>query len=103
MDKNGQPRFIGKRNHPCVVTEPIGCLWYAGNSDTQFMLINATSLNTWISLGCSIEKYIKFSNNLVAAGCGGLEHHTGALLVKQYLSGYQCKGGVTSAAWEASS
>jgi hypothetical protein len=65
------------------------------------MLINATSLKIWISLGCSIEKYTKFANNLVAAGCGGLEHHNGALLVEHYLSGYQCKGDVTSAVWEA--
>jgi hypothetical protein len=46
MDKNDQPRFCGKQNHRRVVTEPIGCLWYAGNSDTQFMLINAISLKT---------------------------------------------------------
>jgi hypothetical protein len=75
MDKNGQPRFVGKQNHPRVVTEPIGCLWYVDNSDTQFMLINATSLKTWISFDRSVEKYTKFANNLVAAGCGGLEHH----------------------------
>jgi hypothetical protein len=100
MDKNGQPRFVGKQNHPRVVTEPIRCLWYAGNSDTQFMLINATPLKTWISFGRSVEKYTKFANNLVTAGCGGLEHHNGALLVVCYLSGYQCKGDVTSAAWE---
>jgi hypothetical protein len=59
------------------------------------MLIHATSLKTWISFGHSVEKYTKFANNLVAAGCGGLEHHNGALLVERYLFGYQCKGDVT--------
>ena len=103
MDVNGQPKFVGKRNHPRVVQAPYGAPWFGANNDTQFMLINATSEESWTSQGGTKEGYEKFANNLSAAGVGGLEHHNGALIVEEYVAGYQCKGDKSSAEWEASS
>eukprot|EP00956_Cyclotella_meneghiniana_P014574 scaffold21883_cov60-Cyclotella_meneghiniana.AAC.2 len=100
MDKNGQPKLNPRRNHPRVVAMPYGFHFYGANNDTQFILINATSKETFQERGA--EGYEKFSNNLVAAGCGGLEHHNGAHIVLRYVTGYCCKGNTNSEEWETS-
>lgn len=100
MDKNGQPKLNPRRNHPRVVATPYGFHFYGANNDTQFILINATSKTTFESRG--VGGYEKFANNLVAAGCGGLEHHNGAHIVLQYVTGYCCKGDMNSEEWETS-
>jgi hypothetical protein len=97
-DDNGQPRFIGRRNHPRVLQAPYGFEFFAANNDFQILIINATSHITLAARGP--EGYERFANNLVAAGLGGLEHHNGALIVEQYITGYMCKGDVSSHNWE---
>lgn len=88
-DKNGQLRFFGRRNHPRTVQEPHGFPYYNANNDFQFMLINATGRETLEEIGP--EKYEKFTNNLVAAGYAGLEHHNGAHVLSCYLTKYKTK------------
>jgi hypothetical protein len=100
LDKNGQPKFIARRNHPRVVQAPYGFTFYGANNDTQIILVNATSHVTLQNR--SPEEYKQYANNLVAAGCAGLEHHNGAYIAERYLSGYQCKGDVNSDVWETS-
>jgi len=53
------------------------------------MLINATGRETLEEIGP--EKYEKFTNNLVAAGYAGLEHHNGAHVLSCYLTKYKTK------------
>ncbi len=103
MDINGQPKLISKRNHPRTLAEPYGSLWYAANNDLQFLLINATSTETWNNRGSSKEEYEKFSNNLIAVGCAGFKHHNGSHITTEYTTKYQCKGDINSEAWQASS
>ena len=49
------------------------------------------------------EEYEKYHCNLLATGMGGLEHHNGVYIAEQYATSYTCKGGESSANWEATS
>lgn len=89
-DNNGQLRLFARRNNPRLVQEPSCFPYYGANNDTQIMLINATSKSTLSELGP--ERYERFSNNLVAAGYGGLEHYNGAHILNEYLTKYHTKG-----------
>ncbi len=100
FDKNGQPRYLARRNHPRILQQPYSFTWYGANNDTQQMLINATSQSTLSILG-SAENYEKYHCNLSAAGVQGLEHHTGLDMVEEYGCSYSCKGGENSANWQS--
>ena len=39
FDDNGQPRYVGRRNHPRVLQEPYSFPYYGANNDTQKFLI----------------------------------------------------------------
>ena len=100
VDVNGQPKFDGKRNHPRTLLKPFGAEWYATNNDFQILPVNATSNLTWEQTGCSAEAYNQISNNLVAAGLSGLDHHNGVYHWTEYLTKYQCKGDINSPDFE---
>lgn len=100
FDKNGQPKYVARRNHPRVLQQPYSFPWYGANNDTQHILVNATSTSTLSRLG-SAENYEKHHCNLAAAGVQGLEHHTGVDMAEEYATSYACKGGENSANWES--
>ena len=101
IDKNGQPRVVPRRNHPRTTQKVHGAAYYVANSDTQIILVNATSDVTRQTL--NDEEYESFSNNLTAAGLSGLEHHNGSYIMAMYATSYHCKGGENSQNWEAAS
>ena len=99
FDKNGQPRFLARRNHPRILQQPYSFPWYGANNDTQIFLINSTGPETLEEIGH--KEYEKMTCNLVAAGVGGLEHHNGVFVTEEYLTKYSCKGGDNSANWNS--
>ena len=80
FDANGHPRYISRRNHPCVLQQPYSFPWYNANNDVQIFLTNPTRKDTLEKLGQ--EGYEKFTRNLFAAGMGGLEHHYGIDIIE---------------------
>ena len=99
FDKNGQPRFLARRNHPRILQQPYLFPWYGANNDTQIFLINSTGPETLEEIGP--EQYEKMTCNLVAAGVGGLEHHNGLFITEEYVTKYSCKGSENSANWDS--
>ena len=103
FDKNGQPKFIARRNHPRVLQEPYSFPFYGANNDIQHLLVNSSSDSTNDTLGGTTERYDQYQRNLRSAGMGGLEHHNGLHIVEEYVTSYACKGGENSANWEETS
>ena len=96
-DKNGHAKFVAVRNHPRTLQQPYGFPWFGANNDIKFLLLNNCGEELLESLGP--EEYEEYSNNLVAAGWGGLEHYNGAHIIERYVTGYQCKGETNSQSW----
>ena len=103
FDKNGQPKFIARRNHPRVLQQPYSFPFFGANNDIQHLLVNSSSESTHTELGGTTERYDQYQRNLRSVGMGGLEHHNGLHIAEEYTTSYACKGGENSANWEATS
>ena len=97
FNDNQQPKIIFPRNHPRVLQEPYIFHLFGANNDTQPLLINASSNMLLDQL--QEEGYTKYFSNLLSCGMAGLEHHNGAYIVEEYITGYSCKGNENSANW----
>ena len=98
FDNNGMPKYEARRNHPRIITQPHAALYYGANNDTQVLLNNQTGKELISILG--VEGYKKFTSNMIAAKMGGLEPGQSENLLEEYLTGYACKGGESSAEFE---
>ena len=94
FDKNGIPRYHGRRNHPRVLQEPYNFFWWGCNNDTQKILVSSTLYETVTERGDSYEEFVK---KLMIAGRLGLEQYTAIDHIEQYMVGYFCKGSSASA------
>ena len=100
FDKNGSVRYVTRRNHPRVLQQQYSFPWWNANNNIQILLVNTNGEETLRTLGR--EEYEKLTDNLNAAGMGGLEHYNGIFVLEEYLTGYSCKGGQNSANWNES-
>ena len=86
IDANGTPNYVGPRNHPRIVAEPIMTRYWAANSDFQRFLTNAKGLE-----GDDKEGHCQ---NLDIADLSGLEQSSGATNCVNYACGYCHRRGI---------
>ena len=99
FDKNSCPRFVARRNHPRILEQPHVAEYFGANNDIQHILINASFTRTMEKLDNNFDAYIGYYRNLLALGKGGLEHHSGSNTAIKYMTGYCCKGGSSTQAY----
>jgi len=97
FDKNQQPAFISRRNHPRLVQEPVCVAHWGCNSDLKHLLTSDTLYDQITSAGVS---YPKFVLNLIIAKHGGLEPFGAGDTFDHYITSYGCKGNKNSNHWE---
>ena len=97
FDPNGQPKYIGKRNHPRVLQEPHSFEYFGANNDIQRFLICHTPEEM------DESQTTVLLSNLAANGMIGLEKYSGAFICVDYTTKYATKGGLNSDGWNKSS
>ncbi|KAL7537702.1 hypothetical protein ACHAXR_008006, partial [Thalassiosira sp. AJA248-18] len=97
FDDNGQPKYEAVRNHPRRVQGPHAASYFGANTDTQVLLVANKVYPT------DRIAHENLSNNLVAAGLGGLDHNNSLHILVEYLTKYKTKGGASSKVWETAS
>jgi hypothetical protein len=100
FDRNQMPKFLPRRNHPRLINHPHSALYFGANNDIQPILINSSSMRTMEHFDNDPDQYAYFFRNMNILARGGLEHHNGLYTVLKYMTGYQCKGGKSTQAWE---
>ena len=101
FDKNYQPRFYARRNHPRIVQSPYLFHFYGANCDSQPLLVNQNGDSYLQEIGS--ENYKNYYFNLLCSGHAGLEQHNAGYVVEEYISSYSCKGGENSRLWKQTS
>lgn len=64
FDRNGSVRYVTKRNHPHVLSQPYSFPWWNSNTDTQILLVNTNGEKTLLRLGR--KQYEQLTDNLNA-------------------------------------
>ena len=96
FDDNGQPRYVGIRNHPRILQEPHSFHYYGANNDLQKLLVGGTEDPDIL---CDKDRLTNKLSLLSAAGIIGLDRYCGSSLAVDYTVNYFTLGGMNSEAW----